>query len=55
MDTFRDLVNSFYDDVKGMCVRKSCLPTFEGEEILLHFLCNAKLLESADSDGRWIL
>ena len=53
MDTFRSLVNSFYDDVKRGCVSENPVyPTFEeGRDIVA--LCNA-MLESADSDGRWV-
>ena len=54
MDTFRSLVDSFYDDVKRGCVSEAPVyPTFfEGRDIVK--LCNA-MLESADSDGKWVV
>ena len=54
MDTFRSLVDSFYDDVKRGCVSEAPVyPTFfEGRDIVK--LCNA-MLESADSNGKWVM
>lgn len=53
MDTFRSLVDSFYEDVKrGRVSKAPVYPTFEeGRDIVK--LCNA-MLESADSDGKWV-
>ncbi len=54
MDTFCSLVKSFYEDVKKGCISEDPVyPTFEeGENIVK--LCNA-MLDSADSDGKWVL
>lgn len=54
MDTFRSLVDSFYEDVKRGCVSKAPVyPTFfDGRDIVK--LCNA-MLESADSEGKWVV
>ena len=53
MDTFRELVKAFYKDVKAGCVSDSPVyPTFEdGKDIVK--ICNA-MLQSADSDGKWV-
>lgn len=53
MDTFRSLVDSFYEDVKKESVSSHPVyPTFiDGMEIVK--LCNA-MLESADADGKWV-
>lgn len=53
MDTFRSLVDCFYQDVKsGRVTDSPVYPTFEDGENIVK-LCNA-LLRSADSNGRWV-
>lgn len=54
MDTFRDLVYYFYQDVlTGVPSGNPVYPTFEeGKEIVK--LCNA-IYESARSDGKWVI
>ncbi|CCZ62879.1 Gfo/Idh/MocA family oxidoreductase [Hungatella hathewayi] len=52
-DTFRSLVNSFYEDVKkGKVSEQPVYPTFEEGKNIVEY-CNA-MLESADQDGRWV-
>lgn len=53
MDTFRNLVEYFYNDVKaGAPCDHPVYPTFEeGRDIVK--LCNA-MLESAEKDGKWV-
>lgn len=54
MDTFRSLINSYYEDVRrGSASKQPVYPTFEeGRDIVK--LCNA-MLESADADGKWVM
>lgn len=54
MDTFRELVNCFYQDVRqGRQSENPVYPTFEeGKNIVK--LCNA-MYESAESEGRWVM
>lgn len=53
MDTFRSLVESFYQDVRKKCVTAHpAYPNFDQGELIVR-LCNA-ILESEDSDGKWI-